>query len=67
MRAAVASPLFVHPRVASTGGAANYAMVLGYLASHQAWDHFQTVLTRGVVVSESEEPEGPDPEREGEE
>ena len=55
MHAAVASPAFGHERVAAGGGAANYAMVLGYLASHGAWDHFATVVVRGVLVSEAED------------
>ena len=66
---AAASAQFSHPRVTGpaasavepTGGAAslrtNYATVLGYLAQHGAWDHFQTVLTRGVAVSGAEEQE----------
>ena len=28
------------------------AQVLPYLAQHGAWDHFETVLVRGVSVSE---------------
>ena len=56
VHAAVASPHFRHERVAPAGGAAaNYAMVLGYLASHGAWDHFGTVVVRGVLVSEAED------------
>ena len=30
-------------------------MVLGYLAEHGAWDHFATVVVRGVLVSEAED------------
>ena len=30
-------------------------MVLQYLAKHQAWEHFDTVLVRGVHVSEAED------------
>ena len=66
VQAATSSPHFFHPRVTGsdatvpTGGnrmssLQNYAMVLGYLASHGAWAHFQTVLTRGVAVSEAED------------
>lgn len=64
VQAAVNSPSFAHPHingekaVVPTGGnrsmlLANYAMVLQYLASHKAWDHFATVLLRGVAVSEA--------------
>ena len=66
VQAAVTSPSFVHPMVTGpnmpvpTGGTrstalANYAMVLQYLASHRAWEHFATVLVRGVAVSEAED------------
>ena len=46
--------------IVPTGGTrssvvANYAMVLGYLASHGVWAHFNTVLTRGIMVSEADE------------
>ena len=63
VQAAVAHPSFYNARVTGseaavpTGGGveaakANYVMVLGYLAGHGAWDHFATVLSRGVAVSE---------------
>ena len=66
VQAATNDPFFSHARVTGpdatlpTGGnrtnmVANYAMVLGYLAGHGAWDHFTTVLTRGVMVSEAED------------
>ena len=55
VHAAVASAAFSHERVGAGGGAANYAMVLGYLAEHGAWDHFATVVVRGVLVSEAED------------
>ena len=41
---------------------ANYAMVLQMLATHQVWDHFATVLVRGVAVSEAEDQDGDDDE-----
>ena len=66
MQAAVTRPDFEHPRVTGasatipTGGthatvAATYVQVLGYLASHKAWEHFETVLVRGIMVSEAED------------
>ena len=53
--AAAMSPRFAHSRVSGPAAASNYAMVLGYLAGHGVWEHFQTVLTRGVAVAETEE------------
>ena len=63
MHQAVNSPNFSHPHVTGpqasvpTGGnrstvLTNYAQVLGYLAGHGAWEYFNTVLARGVMVSE---------------
>ena len=66
VQAALASPRFEHPRVTGpaapvpTGGdrasmLTTFGTVLGYLAQHGAWDHFQTVLTRGIAVSLAED------------
>ena len=65
VQAAVTSPGFCHQHVAADGGAHQYAMVLGYLASHGAWDQFAMVVVRGVMASEAEEDEGEDVEDSG--
>ena len=67
MAAAVALPGLDHPRATGqiipgqppptaeerSAALRNYTQVLGYLAQHGAWDHFSTVLVRGVAVSEA--------------
>ena len=32
---------------------ANYTQVLDHLASYGLWEHFETVLVRGLMVSEA--------------
>ena len=69
VEAAVALPSLVHPLITDRTGQPppnaeeratrlrNYTQVLLMMATHNVWDHFQTVLIRGVAVSEAADQE----------